>query len=74
MPFILTRLQVGNYDSWKAQFDQDAPGARREAKRYRIFRNTDDPGEVFIQVVRLARRGRRGTGAAAGVWRARPLL
>jgi hypothetical protein len=50
MAFILTRIQVGDYDTWKPMFDQDKPGARRDAQGYRIFRNVDDPGEVFIQV------------------------
>jgi len=50
MPFILTRLNVGDYDTWKAMFDQDAPGARRNAKGYRILRSVDNPGEVTILV------------------------
>jgi len=50
MAFILTRIQVGDYDAWKPMFDQDKPEARSEAKSHRIFRNVDDPGEVFIQV------------------------
>jgi hypothetical protein len=50
MTFILTRINVGDYDTWKPQFDQDAPGARRAAKGYRIFRNTEEPGEVFVLV------------------------
>lgn len=50
MAFVLTRIQVGDYDAWKPMFDQDKPEARKDAKGYRIFRNADDPGEVFIQV------------------------
>ncbi len=50
MPFILTRINVGDYDTWKPMFDDDAPGARRDAKGYRIFRNADKPGEVFVLV------------------------
>ena len=50
MPFFLTRLNVGDYDAWKAAFDQDVPGARRAAKTHRIFRNADNPGEVYILV------------------------
>jgi hypothetical protein len=50
MALILTRIQVGDYDAWKPMFDQDAPGARRWARSYRLFRNTDDPNEVFIQI------------------------
>jgi hypothetical protein len=50
MAFILTRINVGDYDSWKPMFDQDLPRAREKAKGYRLFRNVDSPGEVFIQI------------------------
>lgn len=50
MPFVLTRIHVGDYDRWKPQFDQDRPRAREAAKGYRVFRNADDPNEVFILV------------------------
>jgi hypothetical protein len=50
MPFILTRINVGDYEQWKPMFDQDTPGARADAKGHRILRNTDDPNEVFVMV------------------------
>ena len=50
MTYILTRINVGDYEAWKPMFDQDLPGARRSATGYRLFRNTEDPNEVFIQV------------------------
>ena len=50
MAVILTRINVGDYDAWKPMFDQDLPGARGSATGYRLFRNSDDPNEVFIQV------------------------
>jgi hypothetical protein len=50
MPFILTRINVGDYDRWKPMFDQDSPGARADAKNHRVFRNTENPGEVFILI------------------------
>lgn len=50
MPFILTRINVGDYDTWKPMFDKDAPRARETAKGYRVFRNADTPGEVFILI------------------------
>ncbi len=50
MAFILTRLSVGDYDTWKMMFDQDAPGARSAASNYQIRRNVDNPNEVFIQI------------------------
>jgi hypothetical protein len=50
MAFILTRINVGDYDRWKPMFDQDAPGARADATGHRIMRNADDPNEVFLLV------------------------
>ncbi|HMJ95956.1 MAG TPA: hypothetical protein VK486_08895 [Thermoleophilaceae bacterium] len=50
MSFILTRINVGDYDRWKPMFDQDTPGARADAKGHRVFQNADEPGEVFILV------------------------
>ena len=50
MAFFLTRIKVGDYDTWKPNFDTDSPGARRSARGHRIFRNLDDPDEVFILV------------------------
>ena len=46
--FIITRIQVGDYDTWRAMFDQDRPGAREKAKTQRVFRGVDDPNHVFI--------------------------
>ena len=50
MAFFLTCINVGDYDAWKPMFDQDSPGARQAARGYRIFRNVDNPGEVFLLV------------------------
>jgi hypothetical protein len=50
MAFILTRVQVGDYDAWKPMFDADQPGVRKQAKGYRLFRSVENPGEVFVQV------------------------
>jgi hypothetical protein len=46
--FIITRIQVGDYDAWRRMFDQDRPQAREKASVQRIFRNVDDPNHVFI--------------------------
>ena len=48
MAYMLTRIQVGDYDTWKPMFDEDAPGARSEAKNHRILRSVENPGEVTI--------------------------
>ena len=50
MAFIMTRVEVGDYEAWKPQFDQDTPGARQTADGYRLFRNVENPNEVFVQV------------------------
>ena len=50
MAFILTRINVGDYERWKPMFDQDAPGARSAAKGHRLLRNADAPNEVFILI------------------------
>jgi hypothetical protein len=50
MAFILTRIDVGDYDAWKPMFDQDLPGARESASGWRIFRGVDNPNEVFLEV------------------------
>ncbi|MDX6489342.1 MAG: hypothetical protein QOK13_1957, partial [Gaiellaceae bacterium] len=44
MAYMLTRIYVGDYDTWKPMFDQDAPGARSEAKGHRILRSVENPG------------------------------
>ena len=47
---MLTRIDVRDYEVWKPMFDQDKPRTREAAKRYRVFRNADDPNEVFILI------------------------
>jgi hypothetical protein len=46
--FIITRIQVGDYDTWRQMFDQDRPKAREKATVKRVFRAVDDPTHVFI--------------------------
>jgi hypothetical protein len=46
--FIITRIQVGDYDAWRPMFEQDRPHAREKATAQRIFRSADDPNNVFI--------------------------
>lgn len=46
--FIITRIHVGDYDTWRPMFDQDRPGARETAIVQRVFRKVDDPNHVFI--------------------------
>jgi len=46
--FIITRIQVGDYDTWRALFDRDVPQAREKATDVRVFRRVDDPAHVFV--------------------------
>ena len=50
MAFIMTRINVGDFDAWKRSFDKDLPRARETARGYRLFRNLEEPSEVFVQV------------------------
>ena len=45
---IITRIQTGDYDSWRPMFEQDRPQAREKATAQRVLRSVDDPNEVFI--------------------------
>ena len=46
--FIITRIQVGDYDTWRRLYDQDVPHAREKATVQRVFRMVDDPNHVFV--------------------------
>jgi hypothetical protein len=46
--FIITRIQVGDYETWRSMFDEDRPAAREKASAVQVFRGADDPNEVFI--------------------------
>jgi hypothetical protein len=46
--FIITRIQVGDYEGWRPMFDEDRPRAREKAKVQRVFRSVEDPDHVFI--------------------------
>jgi hypothetical protein len=50
MTFMLTRIDVRDYDAWKPMFEQDKPRARELSKGWRIFRNVENPNEVFLQI------------------------
>jgi hypothetical protein len=50
MAYIFTRIDVRDYDIWKPMFEQDKPRARAESNGWRIFRNVDNPNEVFLEI------------------------
>ena len=65
MAFIVTRIQVGDYDMWKPMFDLDGPGPRARRPDHRVLRNVDDPNEVYI-FIEFASTRRRGSRHATG--------
>jgi hypothetical protein len=46
--FIITRIDVGDYDTWRGLYDQDVPKAREKATTTRVLRMVDDPNHVFV--------------------------
>ena len=50
MTFMMTRIRVDDFDSWKSIFDGDPPGARQAAAGHRLYRAVEDPNQVFIAV------------------------
>lgn len=46
--FIITRIQTGDYETWRPMFDQDRPRAREKATAQRVLRSVEDPNHVFI--------------------------
>lgn len=46
--FIITRINTGDYDTWRSMFDQDRPQAREKARTVRVFRKVDEPDHVFV--------------------------
>jgi hypothetical protein len=50
MAYIVTRIQVGDYERWRPMFDQDMPRAREKATTVRVLRSVDDPNEVVIHM------------------------
>jgi hypothetical protein len=46
--FIVTRIQVGDYETWRPLFEQDRPRARERATAQRVLRGVDDPDQVVI--------------------------
>jgi hypothetical protein len=46
--FIITRIRVGDYDTWRSMFDKDVPRAREKAAVVRVFRRVDDANHVFV--------------------------
>jgi hypothetical protein len=50
MAYMLTRVQVDDYEAWKSMFDTDPFGIRTSAKGHRILRSVEDPNELSLSV------------------------
>ena len=50
MAYLLTRIEVDDYDAWKSMFDEGRASVRATATGHRILRAIDEPGELFVQV------------------------
>jgi histidinol-phosphate/aromatic aminotransferase/cobyric acid decarboxylase-like protein len=46
--YIVTRINVGDYEAWRPMFDQDRPRAREKATVQRVLRGVHDPNQVFV--------------------------
>ena len=63
--FIITRIQVGDYDTWRPLYDRDVPRARENATAQRVFRRVDDPNHVFVFSSSRRSRTRRRAGGVS---------
>jgi hypothetical protein len=51
MPILQIEHRVPNFDGWKRAFDSDPIDRKKSGvKRYRIYRPTDDPNYVIIDL------------------------
>ena len=48
--YMMTRIQVEDYDLWKQMFDSDPFDIRKAAKGHRLLRSVDDPNELSVSV------------------------
>ena len=54
MTFIMTRIDVGDYDAWKPMFDRDAPRARERLLASRVLdRFADKSGPTVVEPAEL---------------------
>jgi hypothetical protein len=48
--YMMSRIQVEDYDVWKQMFDSDPFDIRKSAKGHRLLRSVEDPNEVSVSV------------------------
>jgi protein required for attachment to host cells len=51
MTYLIARLEVPDFDTWKRdRFDQDPAGRAQAGKGHRLYRSVENPNEVIVQV------------------------
>jgi hypothetical protein len=50
MPYMVTSIEVGDYEQWKEMFDKGRDTVRRSATGHRILRGVEAPGDLHVQV------------------------
>jgi hypothetical protein len=51
MAFLMARLDVDDYETWKSgTFDRDPARRDGTAKGHRLYRDTEDPNAVIVEV------------------------
>jgi hypothetical protein len=49
VPYVLPRHTVSDYEEFKSIYDADSPHRRRRGSQgARLFRNVDDPKDLFM--------------------------
>jgi hypothetical protein len=46
--FVVTAIGTGDYDSWRALFEEDVPRAREHATGVCVLRAADEPDRVLV--------------------------
>ena len=48
MVFVVSQLEVRDFDAWKLAFNSDFGGRREIARGHQVLRGVDDPNQVFV--------------------------
>jgi hypothetical protein len=48
--YMMTRIQVEDYEAWKQMFDSDPFHVRKAATGHRVLRSVEDPNELSVSV------------------------
>src|SRR6476619_2904500 len=48
--FTFLQLETGDYESWKRTFYSDPAGRKQRAQGHLVWRDSDNPNELFVMV------------------------